>query len=130
MSVGLGAWRWLSSSDRCRGGHHRSYLADAGSHTHRFLCKLCLGWGSCWLVHREQSITLLQHRRWCWSKWSMCGVSSSGARVDVILDKGVAEEDSVGPHGACAQSLLTMQAVQGLGLIAGGCTAWRWQPWG
>lgn len=48
-----------------------------------------------------------------------------------LMDKGVVEGDSAGPHGACARSLLTMQAVQGLGLIAGGgYVLRRWQPWG
>lgn len=44
------------------GGYHLSYPASAESHTHRSLCKLCLGRGSCWLVHGEHSIAPLQNR--------------------------------------------------------------------
>lgn len=55
----------------------------------------------------------------------MCSVSGIGIRVDVTLDKGVMEGDSIGPRDACVQSLLTMQAVQGLGLITGACAVQR-----
>lgn len=41
------------------GGHYRFYLAGEGCHSHRSPCKLCLGWGFCWLVHGEHSITQL-----------------------------------------------------------------------